>query len=138
MDGEKKPNSILRRERQLHGWSQLKVAELVDTSEDVVSRWERGERRPSPFFQEKLCILYGKSAEELGILVYDATNDEEEDMKRREAIKTIGTAGASLVIGLSPSPPILQERDKEIDQLLARKLHVYKIGLLMDWKMELT
>jgi transcriptional regulator with XRE-family HTH domain len=68
MDGEKKPNSILRRERQLRGWSQHRVAELVGTSEDVVSRWERGERKPSPFFQEKFCLLYGKSAEELGFL----------------------------------------------------------------------
>lgn len=68
MDSEKKPNTILRRERQLRGWSQQRVAELVGTSEDVVSRWERGERRPSPFFQEKLCVLYEKSAEELGLL----------------------------------------------------------------------
>ncbi len=68
MDGEKKPNSILRRERQLRGWSQQKVARLVETSEDVVSRWERGERKPSPFYQEKFCTLYGKTAEELGFL----------------------------------------------------------------------
>lgn len=68
MDGEKKPNSILRRERQLRGWSQQKVASLVETSEDVVSRWEHGERKPSPFYQEKFCALYGKTAEELGFL----------------------------------------------------------------------
>ena len=68
MDGEKKPNNILRRERQLRGWSQQKVAELVGTSEDVVSRWERGERKPSPFYQEKFCVLYGKNAEELGFI----------------------------------------------------------------------
>jgi transcriptional regulator with XRE-family HTH domain len=68
MDGEKKPNNILRRERQLRGWSQQKIAELVGTSEDVVSRWERGERTTSPFFQEKFCVLYGKNAEELGFI----------------------------------------------------------------------
>src|SRR5436305_9046338 len=68
MGAEKKPNSILRQERQVRGWSQQKVAELVGTSEDVVSRWERGERRPSPFFQEKFCLLYGKNAAELGFI----------------------------------------------------------------------
>jgi transcriptional regulator with XRE-family HTH domain len=68
MDGQKKPNSILRRERLLRGWSQRKVARLVETSEDVVSRWERGERKPSPFYQEKFCVLYGKTTEELGFL----------------------------------------------------------------------
>lgn len=91
MNGEKKPNTMLRRERQLRGWSQQKVASLVETSEDVVSRWERGERKPGPFFQEKLCTLYGKSAEELGFLVPD-----EEDMKRRDASRTI----AGLVSGI--------------------------------------
>src|SRR5260370_42004718 len=68
MDGEKKPNIILRRERQLRGWSQQKVASLVETSEDVVSRWERGERKPSPFYQEKLCVLYVKTSAGLGFL----------------------------------------------------------------------
>lgn len=52
MDGEKKPNNILRRERQLRGWSQQKIAELVGTSEDVVSRWERGERTTSPTYSK--------------------------------------------------------------------------------------
>lgn len=118
MDSEKKPNNILRHERQLRGWSQRKVAELVDTSEDVVSRWERGEHLPSPFFQEKLCSLYGKSAEELGILV----DDEEEGMKRRDAIKTIGTTGASLVFGLSSPLTGSQELDQEIDRLITRRL----------------
>jgi len=116
MESERKPNSILRHERQLRGWSQRKVAELVDTSEDVVSRWERGERKPSPFFQEKLCALYGKSAEELGILV----DDEEEDMKRRDAIKTISTTGASLVFGLSSPLAASQEIDRLITRRLAR------------------
>ncbi len=68
MEGEKKPNRILRRERQLRGWTQQRVASVIGTSEDVVSRWERGERKPSPFFQEQLCVLYGKTAEELGFL----------------------------------------------------------------------
>lgn len=71
MNGEKKRNTVLRRERQLRGWSQQKVAELVGTSEDVVSRWERGERKPSPFYQEKLCVLYQRSAEELGFIQFN-------------------------------------------------------------------
>ncbi|QBD75012.1 helix-turn-helix domain-containing protein [Ktedonosporobacter rubrisoli] len=85
MNGEKKPNIIIRRERQLRGWSQQKVAELVGTSEDVVSRWERGERKPSPFFQEKLCMLYGRSTEELGFIppslnMFTATTTQMEDI----------------------------------------------------------
>ena len=111
MDAEKKPNSILRYERQLRGWSQRKVADLVGTSEDVVSRWERGERKPSPFFQEKLCLLYGKSADELGFLAksdYDTLESlcesnfpvfgSEMITKRRELLRLLSIANGALFI----------------------------------------
>ena len=32
------------------------------------AKWERGFKRPSPFYQEKLCSLYDRSAEELGLV----------------------------------------------------------------------
>ncbi len=63
-----KPNELLRYARQERGWSQQRVAEQIGTSEDVISRWERGERSVSPFYQEKLCLLFGKNARELGLL----------------------------------------------------------------------
>jgi tetratricopeptide (TPR) repeat protein len=34
----------------------------------MVSRWELGKYPPSPFYQEKLCLLFGKTAQELGFL----------------------------------------------------------------------
>lgn len=68
MDVSKKANLLLRFEREKRGRSQRKVAEQLDTSEDMVSRWERGERTPSPFFQEKLCGLFDKNAVELGFI----------------------------------------------------------------------
>ncbi len=64
----KRPNTFLRRQRENRGWSQKKVAELLGTSEDVIGKWERGERKPSPFYQEKFCTLYNLSAEELGFV----------------------------------------------------------------------
>jgi transcriptional regulator with XRE-family HTH domain len=42
------PNERLRRARSLKGWSQAKLAEDVDTSFEMVSRWERGVTVPSP------------------------------------------------------------------------------------------
>lgn len=104
MDAEKKPNTFLRHERQLRGWSQQKVAALVGTSEDVVSRWERGERRPSPFFQEKFCLLYGKSAQELGFLPYPD----------------------------QPSPPAIQAID--MDQTTSEKLDHAESILNLAWE----
>lgn len=69
MDGkEKKPNHKLRYQRELRGWSQKKVAFSIDTSKDMISRWETGERGVSLYYQERLCALFGLSAIELGFM----------------------------------------------------------------------
>lgn len=62
------PNRRLKQARELRGWSQAKVAELIGTDATTVSRWERGLFSPTPYFREKLCVLFDKNAEELGLL----------------------------------------------------------------------
>src|SRR5215469_5071906 len=62
------PNVLLRHERQLRGWSQAHLAEQIDVPDYYISRWERGEVFPSPYYQQKLCEVFGKTAEELGML----------------------------------------------------------------------
>ncbi len=62
------PNRRLKQARELRGWSQAKVAELIGTDATTVSRWERGLFLPTPYFRERLCELFGKNAEELGLL----------------------------------------------------------------------
>ncbi len=62
------PNVLLRHERQLRGWSQAHLAEQINVPDYYISRWERGEVLPSPYYQQKLCEVFGKTAEELGIL----------------------------------------------------------------------
>jgi transcriptional regulator with XRE-family HTH domain len=59
---------VLKHERELRGWSQAKVAEEVGTTVNSVSQWERNLFRPSPYFRERLCQLFEKNAEELGLL----------------------------------------------------------------------
>lgn len=34
---------------------------------DRLRKWEQGKERPSPYYTEKLCRVYGKTAEELGL-----------------------------------------------------------------------
>lgn len=63
-----KPNQSLRAERELRGWSQARVAREIGTTAHNVSRWERGQTSPYPYFREQLCILYGKNARELGLV----------------------------------------------------------------------
>jgi transcriptional regulator with XRE-family HTH domain len=62
------PNLRLKYERQQRGWSQGRLAEHIGVPDYYISRWERGEVQPSPFYQQKLCELFGKTAQELGLL----------------------------------------------------------------------
>jgi peptide/nickel transport system substrate-binding protein len=62
------PNEPLRHARSLKGWSQAELAEQLGTSFEIVSRWERGITIPSPYYRNRLCIVLGKSAEELGFM----------------------------------------------------------------------
>lgn len=68
MKKDKKPNQLLRHEREIRGWSQSRLAELIGVDTSMISRWECGERKPEHFYREKLCTLFGKNAVELGFL----------------------------------------------------------------------
>jgi len=57
----------LRRERKLRGWSQANVAEKISGDPKTVRRWELGKAFPSPYFRQKLIVLFERSAEELGL-----------------------------------------------------------------------
>lgn len=81
------PNALLRQERLLRGWSQQVVGNNVGTDSYTVSRWERGRAQPSPYFRQRLCDLYGKNAQELGLL---------QEQKNVEAVP--------LINALSPKP----------------------------------
>src|SRR5947209_3430101 len=62
------PNMLLQRERLHRHWTQQELADELGTTNVSVSRWERGEILPSPYFRMKLCALYGKSERELGFV----------------------------------------------------------------------
>lgn len=64
----KTPNELLRHEREKRGWSQSRVAEFIEADTSMISRWECGERKPEPLYQERLCKLFGKNAAELGFI----------------------------------------------------------------------
>lgn len=63
----RQPNIRLKNAREELGLSQRRVAELIDTLERNVSRWERG-YMPYPHYREKLCELFKKNAHELGFM----------------------------------------------------------------------
>src|SRR5438128_8230464 len=62
------PNEQLKRARHQRSWTQAELAEQVGATFETVSRWERGIKAPSAYYRRKLCDVFGKTAEELGLL----------------------------------------------------------------------
>lgn len=74
------PNIRLKAQRLRKQWSQVYVATRIGTNDVTVSRWENGTTFPSLYYREKLCELFGKSAEDLGLLpTTKETSQMEED-----------------------------------------------------------
>ena len=63
------PNERLRRARFQIGLTQAELAEKIGTTFETVSRWERGIKAPGAYYRRKLGEVFGKTAEELGLLI---------------------------------------------------------------------
>src|SRR5436853_6206128 len=63
------PRLRLTEARILRGWSQQDVADRIGTTHVNVSRWERGITKPTPYFRRKLCSLFGKTEQELDLVL---------------------------------------------------------------------
>src|SRR5258708_6810841 len=67
---EATPNRPLRGGRMECNWSQKEVADRIGAPHSFnVSRWEQGTAFPSAHYIRQLCLLFGKSARELGLWV---------------------------------------------------------------------
>src|SRR5437763_8479675 len=104
------PNKRLRLQRRLRGWSQEDVvaglhrlaAGLGESEPGVdatmVSRWERGVRRPRPRYVRLLSTLFELPAEQLGMVQEDldllperATTLEDDATQRRDLVARLAT-----------------------------------------------
>ena len=80
---ERTLNHRLRQQRELRGWSHREVAlklqdlfpEVAVTANDV-RRWESGERKPGPYYRPKLCVLFGATEEQLGLIPQNISCDQ--------------------------------------------------------------
>lgn len=79
-------NALLRQERIQRNLRQHDLAEQLGTTAVTIKRWEGGRQQPSAYFRVKLCALFGKSAEELGLipelysLTFPLSESEETDV----------------------------------------------------------
>ena len=67
---EATPNHLLRAARTEHNWTQKEVADRIGAPQSFnISRWEQGTAFPSAHYIQQLCLLFGKAAKELGLLL---------------------------------------------------------------------
>ena len=64
-------------------WQHFGVRVGVDAQ--MVSKWERGEKRPSRFYRQLLCLLYSTTEEQLGLRVVLAASTEDDGYDRAGA-----------------------------------------------------
>src|SRR6266851_1724479 len=126
------PNQRLKAERELRGWSQKYVAEQLGADHYYLSRWERGTASPSPYYRQKLCVLFGKNAKELGLL----QEEEESGRHDEEASERIMLSPPSVEAVSDPAvPPLsvgttgLVGRDEVFSQLKERLRGGRNMGL---------
>ena len=99
------PNPRLKREREQRGWSQARVAEQIGTDAINVSRWERGFSSPTPFYREKLCLLFGKTAQELGFLLEETPKQPSSQNLLQVSLEERQQHRAEERSSQDPSPP---------------------------------
>lgn len=114
-----KPNALLKRARELRGWSQARVAEEVGTTALNVGRWERGTSMPYPHFREKLCLLFGKDARELGLLETEEEAEAATSLSDEDATPRHASPGKAIY---DPAIPLPSNNGRLVgrDDLLAR------------------
>src|SRR5258708_2375545 len=141
-----RPNRRLRLQRRLRGWSQEDVAAGLyrvasatgetDLGVDatMVSRWERGTRRPRPRYVRLLCQLFDLPAEQLGLvqgadleLVQLVPGDrlEGSEVERRDFLHGVASLFglASLSPVMRPSAPGLEPMTPDSWERLERALN---------------
>jgi DNA-binding XRE family transcriptional regulator len=72
------PNVLLRQARTRRNLSQRRLAEIVDADEQTVGSWERGTRFPSLEMRQRLCDLFEKTPEELGLQLPEEVSHSQE------------------------------------------------------------
>ena len=111
-------NALLRQARIERNWRQHELAEQLGTTTVTVKRWERGYQQPSTYFRVKLCILFGKSAQELGLNEGGpSTPATEEKVAETEQTDLVLTEPAALWMVPYLRNPHFTGRDELLDQL---------------------
>lgn len=112
-------NELLRRARQERGWTQRHLADELDVEEQTVGSWERGTRFPSLEFRSRLCAIFSKTSEQLGL----QTSSSAEQISQEPSLPTI------LVV--DPVRPLRSENGT-IDVYAAQSVQEVSSGFVLN------
>lgn len=133
--------SRLQELREERGWTQQDVADQigrlawlehkkhVGINAQMVSKYERGEKRPNRMYQELFCLLYGVSVDQLGLGI-TAKRPPAQSASDASLLATLGGA-ASVLDQLGEAGAILQPKMFETwkDELMQRRALLKVIGM---------
>jgi transcriptional regulator with XRE-family HTH domain len=141
--------SGLQEARQDRGWTQQEAAEQlarlawlrhgerVGVNADMIAKWERGEKNPSPRYRELLCQLYGATPEYLGIArvtrskASPSPESTSPAVTERTLVDALGGA-AAILDQLGTAGGILQPRmfDAWKDDIMRRRALLKLMGIM--------
>jgi transcriptional regulator with XRE-family HTH domain len=136
------PQMPLKALREQRGWTQKEVAdqvsrmawlrrhERVGVNADMIAKWERGDKKPSPRYRELLSLVFETDARELGIGGAVRTASVSDDFDGNSLIEMLGGA-ATLLDQLGAAGAILQPRMFDVwkDELMQRRALLKLMGL---------
>ncbi len=117
----KQPNHRLRFEREARGWTQQYVAEQLGADMNIVSRWECGERKPGPYYRQKLSALFGKSAVELGLVNVQPSYGQSPNAISHASSIQAGVPGTTIGIGAADTSLDKQESARAYSSQVAMR-----------------
>ncbi|MBV9444674.1 MAG: helix-turn-helix transcriptional regulator [Streptosporangiaceae bacterium] len=141
--------SGLREAREDRGWTQQEAAEQlarlawvrhgerVGVNADMIAKWERGEKSPSPRYRELLCLLYGATPEYLAIArptkskASPSPKTASPAVTERTLVDALGGA-AAILDQLGAAGGILQPRifDAWKDDIMRRRAALKLMGIM--------
>lgn len=109
----KKPNDLLRRQRLLRGWSLDRLAEEIHrrgggADATQIGKWERGIRKPRPYYQEMLIEIYGVTADGLGLV------ERYEEEKAQESTEDLDNIAPQSSHSTSPLIVLTEEQVRSL------------------------
>ena len=102
------PGEKIRSAREARGWSQADLAEKVSCDTKTIGRWESGDSIPRPFYRQSLCEIFGKNAEELGLVKENAGKIRSSSFPSHQHNIPEASLVPTSTTALSP-PPMLKE-----------------------------